>query len=198
MSAQVWVAIAAAIVAVISAAFTLMSARAAGNQAAESARQTELQRMIHIDGQQPYVWADIMPDSAQGSLLKVTVRNEGPTVATDIHVTFDSRLETVNDPDHTAKVQQQLREGLSYLAPNRQIEWSFDVGWQFFGSDLPQESIVEINCRGPFGNCEPNRYVVRPRDLLNSHDYPVGSLHRVTKQLENLTKSVTRYSGNHR
>ena len=190
MDSSAWIAVIAAFVALASLPFTVQAARAAAGQAAESRRQTALQGQIHIDSQQPYVWLDIMGDDAQGTLLKLTVRNEGPTVATNIKASFDPHLQTMHQPEHFSDLQDLLASGLSYLAPGRKIEWTFDVGHQFFSSDMPKSTTVTINYAGPHGPCPTNTYLMRLDDIQISADVPAGSLHRVAERIKELTAVV--------
>lgn len=211
MDASAWVAVGAAIIALLSGWYTgrsakaaekqadearhqtkltAKSAEAAEKQADEARRQTELQRRLHEDAQQPYVWADVMPDTAQGTLLKLTVCNEGPTVATNIHIEFDPPFKTIHDPGNSADVQEMLSSGISYLAPKRRVQWVFDVGYEFLGQENIPTSRVTITCDGPHGSCPPNSYVIDPAYLKNSHDYPDGSLHRVAERIKDLTAVV--------
>src|SRR5262245_1229801 len=132
MDVSAWIAVVAAVIALLGAAFTAVSARATLLQASEARRQTELQKRIYEDSMQPYVWADLAPDMAQGALLKLTLCNEGPTAATNIHVTFDPPLVELFEYHKVAKIQESIEAGISYLAPRRRVQWVLGVGRKFF------------------------------------------------------------------
>ncbi|WP_277068518.1 hypothetical protein [Saccharomonospora viridis] len=66
MDASAWVALGAALIALGGAWFTAKSSLAAEKQAEEVRRQTELQREVFKESQQPYVWVDIMGMKLKG------------------------------------------------------------------------------------------------------------------------------------
>jgi hypothetical protein len=190
MDASAWIAVIAAVIALLSGTFTAVSAKATMNQAAEARQQTELQRKIHEDSAQPYVWADIAPDTAQGALLKLTLCNEGPTVATNIHVKFDPPLVDVFEREKVIKIQESIEAGISYLAPGRRVQWFLDVGYKFFEQDPSPTVTISVTCDGPYGPCHLNSYLVNIDYVRFSHDNPDGSLHRVAERIKELTKVV--------
>jgi hypothetical protein len=153
--------------------------------------RSELQRKIHEDSAQPYMRASIVGDRAQGTLLKLVVRNEGPTVATNIKAIFDPRpvpsgLSTDGVPFED--ILDRLANGLSSLAPGHRIQWVFDTGPNFFEGDGHPTTQVTVTCDGPYGPCTPNTYIVDLEDIRHSLDVPDGSLHRVAERLKDLTK----------
>ena len=64
MNAQTWVAIAAAVIAVIALYFNARYTRAADRAARSAEAQTKIQQQLRIDAAQPYVWVDVRPDQA--------------------------------------------------------------------------------------------------------------------------------------
>ncbi len=101
MDASAIVAIVAADISLAALVAAAQQARSAKDQAtsareqvAEAQSQTALQRQMHRDAAQPYVWVDVRPDDGHGQLIKVVLQNGGPTVATDIRVTFTPPLWT--------------------------------------------------------------------------------------------------------
>lgn len=96
----------ALIISIVSVLFTGWAAVATARQARSAREQTEiqreqveaareqtrLQRELSHEASQPYVWADIQPDMKQGTVLDLVIGNSGPTVATDIKVTFEPPL----------------------------------------------------------------------------------------------------------
>lgn len=189
LDASAWIALGAALAALAALPFIARSANAAREQ-------TKLQRKIHEDTAQPYVWASIVGDRAQGTLLKLVVRNEGPTVATNIKVIFEPRpvpsARAIGDATRWANILDRLENGLSSLPPGHRLEWVFDTGPNFFETDEhpTTEVTVTVTCEGPYGPCTPNTYVLDLEDIKQTLDVPDGSLHQVTKQLKDLTKVV--------
>jgi hypothetical protein len=93
VDAAVWISVVAASVTVVSLPFSVRAANSARLSVGEAHRQTELQERVHRDSAQPYVWADLQGDDAQGQLLRLIVTNEGPSIATAVHVTFEPPLQ---------------------------------------------------------------------------------------------------------
>lgn len=192
MDASAWIAVIAAIVALATLYFIRTQATAAERQAGQVERQTELQQKLREDASQPYVWADIAGDEHQGFLLRLTVYNEGPTVARNVVVTFDPPLDTARpeiklDPD----VLLVLTRGIKSLAPRRQLTWLFASGPDFLGSDMaPQVMSIEVACDGPYGACAPSVYEFNASDMAMTADSPTGSLHQVKRAIQDLTKTL--------
>ena len=84
VDAAVWISVVAASVTVVSLPFSVRAANSARLSVREARRQTELQERVHRDSAQPYVWADLQGDDAQGQLLRLIVTNEGPSIATAV------------------------------------------------------------------------------------------------------------------
>jgi len=151
------VAVVAAGIALLAAAAAWLEARHAKRQADAAERQTELQERVHRDAHQPYVWADIRVDSTQGSILRLVVRNEGPTVAEEVRITFDPPLQTTRSI-HTDvdRAQERLSQGLRALPPGREMAWYLAMGRELSSKndadDVPHEYTVKITGRGPFGD----------------------------------------------
>lgn len=187
MDVSAWVAIIAAATALGSLYFTFRQAQAAERQANVAADQTRLQRKIHQDSAQPYVWADIGLDEQQGTLLRVEVVNEGPTVATNVRVGFDPPMQSTYNPENFQAIQADLGRGIKSLAPGRRLRWTYDIGPQFYESGLPTATTVTVECDGPFGPCPVLSYPLDLEDIKQSADSPAGSLHLVARSIRDLT-----------
>ena len=116
--------------------------------------------------------------------------NEGPSVATDVHVTFEPPLQGTGDSTYLDQVQERLRSGLGSLAPGRRLQWTVDVAHRVFSEGLPLVYAVSITGEGPVGPMERLTYVVDLNDLRNAADSPSGSLHRVAERLKELTEVI--------
>lgn len=101
--------------------------------------------------------------------------NEGPSVATDVHVTFEPPLQGTGDSTYLDQVQERLRSGLGSLAPGRRLQWTVDVAHRVFSEGLPLVYAVSITGEGPVGTMERLTYVVDLNDLRNAADSPSGS-----------------------
>lgn len=153
--------------------------------------QTQLQAQIARDNSQPYVWADIQPDMKQGTILDLVIGNIGPTLATDVRVTFDGPL-PVSDAasDDISSLQRTLAEGLHSLAPGREIRWHLGLSPDLLAEDVPQHVLIRVDARGPHGQLPTLEVPVDVSQWRQSKDAPDGSLHRLKIELEKQTESL--------
>lgn len=160
---------ASAVVAIVAAAISLaaflasvhqarsarLQAQGASDQVTEAREQTALQRQMHRDAAQPYVWLDIRPDDGHGQLIKVVLENGGPTVATNIRVAIDPPLPDTSRPGSHFSA---LDAGVSALAPGRSMRWNLGTGPQLFSDPANVRAHrVSIDANGPFGPAETVR-----------------------------------------
>lgn len=173
----VWIAAVSAVIAVAALYFTWQQAR-------NAQRQTELQQRMHEDAAQPYVWADLRPDTEHGFIISLVVRNEGPTVATNVRVSFDSPLPNKFADEWDGRLVQ-----VASLAPSRQMVWWLKPGPDWFAGDEPKSFEVSIACVGPFGPVH-QKYQINTGDFGEEQPTMAGSLVAVTKSIDALTKVV--------
>jgi hypothetical protein len=133
------------------------SVAAAREQVAAAHRQNELQEQMWRDQSQPYVVADVRPDSGQGQMFQVVLENRGSTIARNVRVTFDPPLQEIlssKEGPFTA-----LDSGVSYLPPGRAMTWHLGVGHGYFDGERSEpDREVTVTCDGPFGPVEALRY----------------------------------------
>lgn len=179
-------AIAAAAAAFAALPFTIRAANAARDQ-------TRLQRELAQAAAQPYVWADVQPDHKQGTLLQVVVGNAGPTVATDVRVTFDPPLPVAEQfPGGVVAAQRRLDEGIRSLAPGRIIEWSAGRAFDVLKTDEARVHTITVTANGPYGPVTPLTFEVNLSDWRESRDAPAGTLHLVREAIQSLTREVAK------
>lgn len=160
-------------------------------QVAAAREQTRLQREITNEAAQPYVWADIQPDTKQGKILDLVIGNTGPTVATDVKVTFDAPLTMSDFAAHRSEpMLRALEDGLRSLAPGRVIRWTLGAAPELLSEDTPQLIRITVEATGPHGPLPPLEVPVDASQWRNSKDAPDGSLHLVRKSIQDLTKSI--------
>jgi hypothetical protein len=171
MDASAWVAVVAALIALGTAGVTSWQARSAKTQADAAKRQadaatsqTELQERVYRDSHQPYVWVDFRPDPATRQMVRLVIRNEGPTVAEDVQVTFDPPLQS---PDQVVRFAERanglLGSGLRSMPPGREMAWHFARGFVLFADDTGSlQYKVTISGQGPFGDMPELEYVLAP------------------------------------
>lgn len=178
-------AIAAAGAALAAMPFTVRAANAAK-------KQTELQREVAEQANQPYVWADIRIDEAQGWLLNFVVGNSGPTIATDVVITVEPALPIANNlPELTARAFDRMRDGIKTLAPGRIIKWGLGGSPDLMTEGGPQPYTITVSGQGPYGPLQTLRYVVDLSDFRESNDSPDGSLYQLTNAVKAIEKKLS-------
>jgi hypothetical protein len=187
------VAIAAALSALVALYFNWRSTRAAIRAARAAEEQTKIQRQLRIDAAQPYVWVDVRPDDATGTVLNLVVGNSGPTVAQNVRVTVYPPLPTVGQLKERAETAQaRLANGIQSLPPGRSLMWPLGQGFNLLTDDGPQAYTFTVTADGPFGAVPQLSYIVDMSDWRGTLDRPAGSLHQLTTAVKDLTKRIDR------
>lgn len=184
-TAETWVAFGAAAVALVALYFTGIAAKAARDQ-------TKIQRQLRIDAAQPYVWADIRPETGSGGLLRLEVGNSGPTVATNVRVTTDLPLPAAGQrfEEKARAVERRLADGIESLAPGHVLAWSLGVAHEVVAAEGNPPCVFTINAHGPFGALETLTYAVNLDDIRQTDDRAQGNLHLVKQSIDKLTKQL--------
>ncbi|MGY1751561.1 hypothetical protein [Blastococcus sp. SYSU D01042] len=188
MDASAIVAVVAAGISLAALGASIYQARSARDQVAESRAQTELQRQMHRDAAQPYVWADVVPDEGQGQLLKVIVENSGSTVARDVRVRFDPPLtdQLRRDREHFTG----LDGGISALTPGRRMTWPLGVAHKLMADEIGGAHTVVVDAVGPFGPVEQLRYTIDLSQWREGSAVPPGTLHEVRNAITDVAKAL--------
>jgi len=191
MNPETWVAVAAAVIALAALPFNWRSARAAERQVRAAEAQTQLQQQLRADAAQPYVWVDIRPDRAAGTLLNLVVGNSGPTTATHVKVTVDAPLPTIDQlKERVGVAQARLASGVPSLPPGRVLTWPLGQGFNLIKDEGPQPYTFTVTADGPFGPMPLMTYVVDLADWRGVLDRPAGSLHELTTAVKDLAKQI--------
>jgi hypothetical protein len=183
MSAELWVAMVATVVAIVALYYSGRGADAALDQITQEAQ-------LFREAAQPILWADIRGD-VTGQLLVLLVGNSGPSMAHNVKVSFDpSPPATLN----TKPILEVLEQGLAAMAPGRTMEWVLGAGHDTVDWDAHNECKVRIEAEGPFGPIEPVEYVIIINDLKGSRAAPLRAialdLQKIRKRVEKLNESV--------
>jgi hypothetical protein len=118
VNVETWIAIFAAVIALVALYFNRQSTQAAVRAVDAVEEQTDIQRQLRIDAAQPYVWVDIRADEAQGTRLNLVIGNSGPTVATKVRVKADPALPgSAQFRGGVQTAQAILTEGIESLPP---------------------------------------------------------------------------------
>lgn len=192
MNVETIVTIVAAATAGVALYFNLHSTRAARKAAQAAEKQTEIQQQIQMDAAQPYVWIDIRPDDATGTLLNLVLGNSGRTVATNVRITVDRTLPAIDQQRHDIQAAQaRLRTGLPSLPPGRTYSWCLGQGFALIGR-RPSRFRFQVRCDGPFGVVPEVSYVVDLSTFEGMLDRPAGSTYELTRAVVDLTKQINK------
>lgn len=191
MDIDSWIAAVAVAATAVSLYFAWGSGRAADRAARAAESQVQLQTELNRTAAQPYVWADVRVSDYQGHFLALVVGNNGPTVATDVRVTFDPPLPSADKAAPMAEAAMaRLAAGMQSLAPGKVLLWPLGASEKILGDDRAQPHTVTVEARGPHGPVETLTYVIDLADFRESADQPGGSLHLVTKAIRELADAT--------
>jgi len=204
MQAGDWVSLGAAVVAVLALIWTRAQARSARLQA-ESAkeqvalakRQTEIQEQLYRDQQQPYLWVDFRVDPVSYYLIDLVLKNEGPTVATNVRVTMDPPIQRSS----AFTIEKRLLDlpgfanGFASIPPGREMRWSLGTHVEIFEERSFHRHTVTIEFDGPFGPAEPLVYVLDYSDAKAMALRDPGSLKSMTEALTKGNRELMRVLG---
>jgi hypothetical protein len=195
MDASAWIALAAATVTSAALFYAGRAANAARELSRSAKDQTELQRRLRIDAAQPYIWVDIGPDEQHGQLLLLMIGNSGPTVATNVRVTFAPALDiprsdTAPSSARGADARDLLRRGIASLPPGRVMRWTLGIAQQVLDDGYALPYTATITADGPFGPLPPLAYTINVDDVRHTLAVPAGTLHGVAQAVQGLTKTV--------
>jgi len=70
---EAWVALPAVLISGAALYFTGRAAYFTGRVAHAAGEQTNIQRQLRLDAAQPYVWVDLRPDEATGTLVNLVI-----------------------------------------------------------------------------------------------------------------------------
>jgi hypothetical protein len=192
MKLESWIALVATVIALGALVYGARTAKAATLQANAAKEQTAIQRQLRIDAAQPYVWVDLRPDDEHGGFLTVIVGNSGPTVATDVRVTFNPPLQLVVTANSRAEhAQHRLASGIPSLPPGRTLTWNAGVLSKVIDGADPAGYRATIHATGPFGPLAPLEYVIDIEGLRYTRATAPGTLNGVTLAINKLAKAVT-------
>jgi hypothetical protein len=192
VSGGTWVSIAAALIALGALYFSWRSTQAASRAAMAAEKPTKIQEQLRIDAAQPYVWADIRPDDAQGILLNVVVGNSGPTVAKKVRVKVDPPLPSIDQLRGRVQIAETiLADGIESLPPGRILSWPLGQTFNLMNDGRPQSYKFTVTANGPFGAIPALNYIVDLGNWRESLNRPAGNLHQLTLAVNGLGKAIS-------
>lgn len=175
----VGVAAAATIVAIVAARFSASAASAAKEQ-------TAIQRRIMEDAASPRVWVDLVPDAIGGQTIDLVVGNSGSGLARNVRVQASRPLPHGGGTyeRHLSEGISRLKQGVSSLAPGRELVWPLGHSKDIVGSPLENGRIeFTVTADGPFRPMEPETIVVDLNDWRTIRAKRAGTLHEVARRV---------------
>lgn len=200
MDAGDWVAAGAAFVAVVAVIIAALQAKSAREQAQAAKkqvglaeRQTELQEQLYREQQQPYIWVDYRVDPVSNYLIDLVIKNEGPTTARNVRITFDPMVRRAKRfEDHELVKLPGFIEGFSSMPPGREMRWSLGSHVEVFEQGALTSHEVNIVFDGPFGPVEPYSYKLNYDDMKFATLRDLGNVGQVAKELKEIKRHVER------
>lgn len=174
-------------VAVVAAVIASFSMGAAMWQASSARRQTNLQQRIIEDAAQPYVWADIRPDDRDAAFFHLILKNEGPTVAENVQVSFNPTLPEAWRPSR--RVGPSGTEFAS-VPPGRTMIWNLGSVTDVMSKKTAMQFDITVSTKGPYGDVPARTYRI---DLTQYDGHAMrapGTLSGVTRAIADLTKRI--------
>lgn len=191
MSTELVLSLLALLVSIVSVGVAGGSMRQAQRSANAAEAQVAGQRESNIAAAQPYVWADVRGDDAQGQRLVLLVGNSGPTVAENVRVNFDPPLPRSGDlKDLTSAALDRLQDGFSSVAPGHVHSWPLGLAAELLRSPDAQIHTVTVDADGPFGAVPSLTYVINLSDFRESTDSPSGTIHKLTKAVDRVSAEI--------
>lgn len=175
-------AVVAVIGAVISAAALILIAR----QVRLASEQTKHQRQVQRDAAQPYVWADIRLREQHGQFLMLVLKNEGPSVARSVTMTFDPPLPAEwrhGRPVGPAAVDRPGVYRFKALPPGRVMQWHLGIPTSVLDESGTTQFTVTIDAVGPYGPVEALTYAIEIGDYRDAAQTVPGTALAVVKAL---------------
>ncbi|MCT2028645.1 hypothetical protein M3D00_00490 [Dietzia cinnamea] len=193
---------ASATVAAIAAAIALAALYFTRRQVKTAEEQTSIQRMMHEEAAQPYVWADIRPHAQHADFMMLIVKNDGPTVASNVSVTIDPPF-----PQQWAREGEEdrftSRRRFAALPPGRVMQWNLGIPQQLLPSpEIPANGDgqfrITICFDGPKGPADTLSYIVDLSEYRRAAKTTPGTPMTIAKSIkdssEALTKAIDRVS----
>jgi hypothetical protein len=185
-----------AVASISAAAIALVALFFTWRQVKVADEQTEMQRQVGRDAVQPYVWADIRLHEQHGQFLMLVLKNEGPTVAKTVTLSFDPPLPQEWRQGRSVGPVTPTRPGLAEfkaLPPGRVMQWHLGVHTDIFytqSSTTPTRFTVTIEATGPSGPVDTLSYVIDVGEYLSAAITVPGTPLSIAKEIKDGTKRL--------
>lgn len=187
---------ASAIIAAFAAAIALAALYFTWRQVRTAEAQTSLQRKMHEEAAQPYVWADIRPHAQHAEFMMLIVKNDGPTVASNVSVSIDPPFPPewigVGDEDRFLN-----RRRFAALPPGRVMQWNLGLPYQLLPSpEVPANGDgrfeITISFDGSRGPVDTLTYMVDLSEYRRSAKTTPGTPMTIAKSINESSRALTK------
>ncbi len=167
----------------------------ATKQMAEASRRTleEMKESRDILTR-PYVivYFDSPPGQAWFELV---IENTGSGSARDINLKFDPPLRNSRENLMGLEV---FKKGISLLPPHQKIKLFFDIGFSYFGKNLPMRYQVKVTYGGGLGDVlRTENYMLDLSIYKNLPSIKRKSMHELVEVMEKVLKEIPRQQKSH-
>lgn len=141
----------------------------------------------------PFVVIDL--GSSAHTLFDLVVKNIGPTLARDVRFEFDPPIRSTDDDLDPNKVKM-FREGISTLAPGKEIRTLFETGPARHESELPDTYEVTVSYSDQTGKRKYQERIDLDFGLYwDRRTVQRRDVHDLYKQLETIAKEIRKRPG---
>lgn len=191
MDAAAWIAVIAAGISLGGIIPASLQVKSMKQQTEIQQEQTRLQAEIQKDSQRPFVWLDLRVNPRNGWILQLVLKNEGPTVATNIRIDCDPPIQYTTETSRqiTGRSPGVFETGVTSMPPGREMVWSLGASHDMYSEKRATRHKVRISFDGPFGPEKPLEYTLdfqENADQTSTHD---GSLVGIEKAIKEISKS---------
>jgi hypothetical protein len=157
-------------------------------------RQLNEAKELRESQTRPFVVIDL--GSSAHTLFDLVVRNIGPTLARDVRFEFNPPIRSTDDSLDPNKLKM-FREGISTLAPGKEIRTLFEKGPARHESGLPDTYEVTVSYTDQTARREYEEKIDLDFGLYwNRPTVTRRDLHDLHKQLEAIAKEIRRWRPN--
>lgn len=177
-----WVTVVVAVTAAVYARGQVREARALRNERAK-----------------PFVVVDFEPHPASNSLMNLTIRNIGQTLAKNVNIMFDPPLQTstdASDGKYRLNDSRLLREGIPAMPPSRMYTALFDSMISLNEKpDLPRSYVATVQYEDVQGRVETLEYILDLDIYFGLVYVQEKGIHHVASAVEDAVKLMKRWTG---
>lgn len=155
-------------------------------------RQVREARRLREEQQRPFVVIDF--EVGRGYLVFLVVSNLGTSLARGVHFSIDPPLESAV-PSVALDKMKMLREGISTLAPGKQIRTFFDMGFKRGKAELPMTHTARVQYTDETGRRHFDETIDLDLDLyMHLSEITQQGVHDVHKRLEEIRDIFKKWS----